>query len=132
MEPDFSNLSAVWKTLKPTGVKAKDYNPTNKPVSCPAYTAGFWEVDPKAALPTLGEVHDFNAQSTTKTMSGGSVSATGAKATSKGGSGKVTGTGSAAQATSTSSTGAAAEGLGRELQGIGAVFAGAMAVLAWL
>jgi len=135
MDPDFANLGAVWKTLKPKGIKANDYHPSNKPVSCPEYTSGVWEVDPKAALPTLGQVHDFKSlPTTTKTTSRGSASATGTKASSRGGAGTsgTTGAMSAAQATAAPSTGAAADGLGRGLDGAGVVLAGAVAVVAWL
>ncbi|KAI8930901.1 hypothetical protein NX059_011916 [Plenodomus lindquistii] len=127
VEPDFSNLSKVWKGLNPTGVKAADYKPTNKAVACPAYTSGFWEVDPKAALPTLGQIHDFNGQSST--TSGSSASPTGSSST---GSGSGSGSGSAGQASATASAGAAPDGLASELKSAGAVFAGAMAFLAWL
>jgi hypothetical protein len=122
VEPDFPNLSAVWATLNPTGVKASDYNPTNSPVACPDYTASAWEVIPTSPLPTLGQKHDFS----------GSPTSAGSSATATGGSGS-SGSGSGGAETSASpSTGAAANGLGKELKGMGAFFAGAMAVFAWL
>lgn len=47
-------LQAQWATLNPTGVQMAQYQPTDPPMACPAYTAGVWEVNPSAALPTLG------------------------------------------------------------------------------
>lgn len=121
MQPDFDNLSAVWKTLNPTGVKAADYNPTNKPVACPAFTAGAWEVDPNSALPTLGQAHTFGAEPT-MASSGGSSTATASQS----------GASNSAGAQATPSTGAAADSLNRELKGVGAAMVGAAAVFAWL
>jgi 1,3-beta-glucanosyltransferase GAS1 len=120
MQPDFNNLSEVWKTLNPTGVKAADYNPTNKPVACPEYTSGFWEVDPNFALPTLGQVHTFGAERTTASSASTTAAGSGSQ------------TSGSAQAGATSSTGAAPDALARELKGAGAAMAGAVAVLAWL
>lgn len=136
VDPDFSNLSAVWKTLKPTGIKANDYHPTGKPVSCPESTAGFWEVDPKAPLPTLGQAHDFKAQpatATTQATSRSSVSVTGTKAPSRGGVGASGSTGpvSTAQATAAPSTGAAAGSLGCGIWAMSFAFAGVVAI-SWL
>jgi hypothetical protein len=115
VDPDFNNLSAVWKTLSPSGVKESDYNPTNQPVACPDYTAGAWEVNPTSALPTLGQQHTFGAQAT----SGSSASAT-----TSGGS-------ASGQASATSSPGAAPESI-KQVKGMGVALAGAMAVFAWL
>lgn len=140
MEPDFSNLSKVWKTLNPTGVKAADYTPTKKPVACPEYTSGFWEVDPKAALPTLGQVHNFHAQQATTTTADG-ASATGSASKADSGSGSDSssksesgsGTETAGQASATTSAGAAPDALAREVKGAGVVVAvGALALMAWL
>jgi hypothetical protein len=54
--PDFNNLQGQWATLTPTGVARSAYTPSNTAPSCPAYTAGAsaWNVDPGAALPTIG------------------------------------------------------------------------------
>lgn len=114
ISPDFPNLSNVWKTLNPTGVKAADYSPTNTPVACPEFTSAVWEVNPTSALPTLGQEHTFGAQ-----------------ATSSGGSPSSTRSGSA-QASSSSSPGAAPESLGRKLKGVGVALTGLMAMIAWL
>jgi 1,3-beta-glucanosyltransferase GAS1 len=56
VQPDFSNLQAQWAAATPTGVNSAKYAATVKTVapSCPAFTAGGWEVDAAAALPTLG------------------------------------------------------------------------------
>lgn len=116
VQPDFDNLAKVWKNLNPTGVKKNEYSPNQSPVECPAFTKGSWEVDPKAALPTLGQVHDFQAgpSSTGAPSSGAQASGT-----------------SSAPAPS-QSQGKAADGLGRELKGKAAVLAGVLAVVAWL
>ncbi|KAF1848845.1 glycoside hydrolase family 72 protein [Cucurbitaria berberidis CBS 394.84] len=123
ISPDFPNLGNVWKTLNPSGVKASNYNPTNKPVACPDFTSGVWEVNPTSALPTLGQVHTFGSQATGTSGSGSS------------GSSKPSGssaTGTAGQASATASPGAAPKSLSRELKGMGAALAGLMAVFAWL
>ncbi|KAH7383771.1 Glucanosyltransferase-domain-containing protein [Pyrenochaeta sp. MPI-SDFR-AT-0127] len=112
--PDFPNLGNVWKTLNPTGIKAADYNPTNKPVACPDFTSVVWEVSPTSALPTLGQEHTFGAQ-----------------ATSPGGSPSATRSG-AGQASPSSSPGAAPGSLSRELKGMGVALTGFMAAVAWL
>ncbi|KAH8723484.1 Glucanosyltransferase-domain-containing protein [Phaeosphaeriaceae sp. PMI808] len=110
VQPDFSNLAKVWKTLSPSGVKASVYNPSLPPPACPALTAGAWEVNPTAPIPSLGQVHNFQTSSTQA----------GAKPTGS-------------QATAPSqSKGAAPDNLGRELKGVGATMVGVMAVLVWL
>ncbi|CAO2650055.1 Nn.00g013470.m01.CDS01 [Neocucurbitaria sp. VM-36] len=117
ISPDFPNLSAVWKTVSPSGVKASAYNPTNKPVACPAFTSSVWEVNPTSALPTLGQEHTFGASPTTGTSGAGA---------------SQTGSGADGQASATASAGAASEGLSRELKGMGAAVGGLVAVFAWL
>ncbi|KAH7412257.1 Glucanosyltransferase-domain-containing protein [Phaeosphaeria sp. MPI-PUGE-AT-0046c] len=112
VQPDFSNLASVWKNLNPTGVKESAYKPDLSPVSCPAFTADKWEVNPTAPLPTLGQVHNFQQGSQTSAASAG-----------------PSGTSSAAPA---GSKGAAPDHLGRELKTTGAVMAGVLAFLAWL
>jgi len=127
VEPDFPNLSAVWATLNPTGVKAADYNPTNSPVVCPDFTTSVWEVNPTSPLPTLGQKHDFNG---TPTSGSFSATATGGSGAEESGS---SGTGSdSAETSAPPSTGAAADALSKELKGMGALLAGVMAVFAWL
>ncbi|KAA8623640.1 13-beta-glucanosyltransferase [Pyrenophora tritici-repentis] len=127
VEPDFGNLSKVWATLSPTGVKASDYSPTQTPVACPAYTSGAWEVNPSSPLPTLGQKHDFNESPTS-----GSFSATPTSGSGTQGGAKESGSGTGAKTSAPASTGAAAGGLGMELKSVGAVFAAVMGVLAWL
>jgi hypothetical protein len=117
VQPDFSNLGNVWKTLNPSGVKASAYNPSQSAVECPAFTAGAWEVNPTAALPTLGQVHSFQQGGASATQSGGSSASP---------------TGSQAAASPSASKGAAPDNLGRDLKGVGAVFAAVLAVFAWL
>ena len=116
VDPDFANLSDVWKTLSPTGVKENAYKPTNSAPECPSATSGVWEVNPTSALPTLGQT--YNAQDATATAS-------------RSGGGSGTASGSTGQA-SASNTGAASNGLSRELTGAGAALVGVMAVFAWL
>lgn len=116
VQPDFDNLAKVWKNLNPTGVKKSEYSLNQSPVDCPAFTKGSWEVDPKAALPTLGQVHDFQA----------GPSSTGAPSSGE----QAAGTSSAPAPSQ--SQGAAADGLGRELKGKAVVLAGVLAVVAWL
>ena len=118
VDPDFANLSNVWKTLSPTGVDESAYNPTNSAPECPPATSGVWEVDPTSALPSLGQT--YVAQVATAAASGsGSAGPSG------------TASGSAGQA-SASSTGGATDGLSRELTGAGAALVAVMAVFAWL
>ncbi|XPS68234.1 hypothetical protein M3J09_000525 [Ascochyta lentis] len=74
VQPDFDNLSNVWKTPLPTGttlqtlsclnrltvasgIQQSDYTPTLSAPACPQYTAGVWEIEPASALPTLGQTH---------------------------------------------------------------------------
>ncbi|KAH3970292.1 1,3-beta-glucanosyltransferase [Parastagonospora nodorum] len=117
VQPDFSNLANVWKTLSPSGVKESAYNPSQAPVSCPAFTAGAWEVNPTAALPTMGQVHNFAS---------GAASSTERAAGATGG---PTGTSTPAPA---GSQGAAADNLGRDLKRSATAAAGVLALLAWL
>jgi len=120
MQPDFGNLAAVWKTVSAAGVKMSAYTNTPTPIACPAYTASKWEVHPEAALPTLGQTHDFAAPqpSGTPSRSGGAPA-------------QQSGTGAAA-ASPTSSQGAAPDNLGRDLKSVGAMLAGVFALFAWL
>ncbi|KAJ4337065.1 hypothetical protein N0V87_004918 [Didymella glomerata] len=118
VQPDFSNLSGVWKTLSPTGVKESAYNPTNSAPECPAQTSGVWDVNPSSPLPTLGQTYDQQAATATASGSGTSKPS----GTASGSAGKA----------SSSSTGAASDGLSRELTGAGAALVAVMAVFAWL
>lgn len=56
--PDFTNLKSRWATLTPSGVALSKYSASAAaitPLPCPASTAGVWNVDPSAPLPTLGQ-----------------------------------------------------------------------------
>lgn len=121
IEPDFPNLSAVWKTLNPTGIKASDYKPTHTSISCPAFTQGAWEVVPTSALPTLGQKHNYDNNPT--------AAASGAKQTPTSG---AKGTASGSGAADPSATGAAADSLGKELKSTAGLLVGVLAVFAWL
>ncbi len=114
--PDFANLSNVWKTLTPTGVKESAYNPTNSAPECPAQTSGVWDVDPSSVLPTLGQTHNAQVATASVTVSGTARP-----------SGTASGTGA-----QPSNTGAATDGLSRELTGMGAALVFLMGVFAWL
>lgn len=122
VDPDFANLSSVWKTLNPTGVKESAYTASNSAPECPDQTSGAWEVNPTSPLPTLGQTYNEQA-----------AAATGSGSGSASGTAKATGSpsGSAGQA-SASSTGAATDGLSRELTGAGAALVAVMAVFAWM
>jgi 1,3-beta-glucanosyltransferase GAS1 len=56
VQPDFDNLKSAWAQITPSGVASSAYAATVKTSapSCPAATATGWNVDPLAALPTLG------------------------------------------------------------------------------
>lgn len=97
VSPDFSNLKSVWATLNPTGVHLSDYSASASkitPLACPAETSGIWDVNPTAALPTIGQTAD--------------ASGTGSSGTT---TSKSTGTASSASSTATSSKGAAPVGI---------------------
>ena len=97
------------------GVKASAYNPTLSAPECPDFTSMFWEVQPTAALPSLGQVYDAQASTTS------------------GPSGTSRATGQASASASASATpGAAAASLSGELKGVGAALAGVMALFVWL
>ena len=98
MSPEFDNLSARWKTLNPTGVKASAYNPTLTPPPCPSFTSSVWEVEPSAALPSIGQTYKAQASEasasasrsgsgpeTTGGQGGSSAAPTGAKGAAAGG-----------------------------------------------
>lgn len=77
--PGFTNLQNVWATLNPTGsVSAAAYTPTLSPLACPTYQAGAWQVDPSAALPTIGGAYAVAAATATTAPS---VAVTSAAAT---------------------------------------------------
>jgi hypothetical protein len=122
IQPDFDNLSKVWKTLTPSGVKASAYTNLPTPVACPDFTSGAWEVYPTAPLPTLGQVHKFGPQTSPAPTSGGGSVPSGTFAA-----------GSGTQAASPAqSKGAAPDNLNRELKGVGAALAGVFAFFIWL
>ena len=110
ISPDFPNLSNVWKTLNPTGVKASAYNPSLTPAACPQFTTGAWEVNPTSPLPSLGQTH--NAQATNPSGTSGTRPS-----------------GSQASGAPASSRGVAPD---REMTGLGATLAGLFAFFAWL
>ena len=121
VQPDFDNLSKVWKSAMPTGVKESAYTPSHSAPACPAVTSGAWEVDPTSALPTLGQT--YNAQAASATSSGAGASGTGKPSTTQsGGASKASG----------SATGAAAEGLRTGLLGAGAGMVAVLGLFAWL
>ncbi|XP_014562179.1 glycoside hydrolase family 72 protein [Bipolaris victoriae FI3] len=124
VQPDFPNLSAVWKTLNPTGIKASDYKPTHTSIACPAFTEGAWEVVPTSALPTIGQKHNYDSSPTSDGSSATQTSGSGAK---QSGSGSGTADTSAPQPTA-----AAADGLSKELKSTGAMLLGVLIVFAWL
>ncbi|KAH8695449.1 putative 1,3-beta-glucanosyltransferase [Talaromyces proteolyticus] len=77
VSPDFSNLKSVWKTLTPTGVKLSDYTASTStitPIACPASTSGGWDLNPSAALPTLGQTATLHASGSTGASGSGSSS----------------------------------------------------------
>lgn len=119
VQPDFDNLSKVWKTLNPTGVKASAYKPTLSAPACPDFTSMFWEVQPTAALPSLGQV--YNAQPSTTSGPSGTSRATGQAPAS-----------ASASAPASATPGAAAASLRGEFKGMGAALAGVMALFVWL
>ncbi|KAJ5047164.1 uncharacterized protein L3040_003006 [Drepanopeziza brunnea f. sp. 'multigermtubi'] len=53
MQPDFDNLSRVWKSITPTGVSEGSYTPSLVAPACPSATGG-WIVDGDVPLPRLG------------------------------------------------------------------------------
>lgn len=124
VEPDFPNLSAVWKTLNPTGIKASDYRPTQTSIACPAFTKGAWEVVPTSVLPTLGQKHNYDNNPT-------SASSGATQTPTSGGKGTASGSG-AADPAATNSAGAATDGLGKELKSTAALLVGVFGVFAWL
>lgn len=94
--PDFSNLKAVWATVKPQGVALSDYSASASnitPVPCPASTSGGWEVNPTSSLPSLGQT--FGQAGSTggsgSSASGSGASATGATSSKGGASGHTFG-----------------------------------------
>jgi hypothetical protein len=55
LQPEFDNLQSRFATLTPPGVPLSEYSnqiSTITPPPCPASTAGAWEVDPSAPLPS--------------------------------------------------------------------------------
>lgn len=114
VQPDFSNLQAVWKTNNPTGTAKASYTPKITAPACPKSTAGGWLLDGDVALPTLNQV--FTASVTNKPSGAG-----------KNQSPDPTGT---ATAEPTGTNGAVA--VGRELSGVTGALAAVMAGFAVL
>ena len=72
--PDFANLQSQWATLTPTGTPLSLYTASSSPLpACPSSTSGAWEVNPSAALPSVGQ---------SGTSAPASATPTGASATS--------------------------------------------------
>lgn len=72
VQPDFSNLQAVWKTLTPTGTPSSKYTPSVTAPACPLYTSGGWQVDGDVSLPTINQKLIIHAtvKSTSATATG--------------------------------------------------------------
>ncbi|KAF2704688.1 1,3-beta-glucanosyltransferase gel3 precursor [Pleomassaria siparia CBS 279.74] len=88
LQPEWGNLSKVWAAAKPSGVSEAAYKPSLTAPACPEMTAGTWNVDGAAALPTLGQT--FEAQATnapTVSSSGAAPTGTQAQASPSGTSG---------------------------------------------
>ncbi|CAK7217053.1 hypothetical protein SBRCBS47491_003031 [Sporothrix bragantina] len=145
MTPDFANLKSQWATLNPTGVSKSDYDSkTISTRSCPASTAGGWEVDGNVAIPTLGPAglsSAANAPSGTFAMptnQGNAATTTASKATGTGGtspSGTASGTaaGSSESAKSSATSLKSLSVFNREFTAAGAALVGVMMVFTlWL
>jgi hypothetical protein len=99
VQPDFSNLQAVWKTLTPTGTPSSKYTPSVTTIACPASTVDGWLVDGDVNIPRQNDVLTIHATLTSSnTNSPPSTTATNvpstttpaAAATSTGGAGTLT------------------------------------------
>lgn len=112
ISPDFANLSNQWKTLKPTGVKMSNYNPSLTPPPCPAYTSGVWEVNGGVALPSVGQTFDAGVKSSITAGTAGASQ-------------------TIAQASQSSPTGAAPGNPIREVQGMGMGLLGLLLGFFW-
>lgn len=55
VQPDFSNLQAVWKTNNPKGTAKAAYTPKLTAPACPKSTAGGWLLDGDVPLPTINQ-----------------------------------------------------------------------------
>ncbi|CAK7223570.1 hypothetical protein SCUCBS95973_005223 [Sporothrix curviconia] len=147
--PDFANLKSQWATLSPTGVKSADYNTkTISTRSCPASTAGGWEVDGNVAIPTLGSAglsSAANAPSGTFAITAAATnqgdvtttSNTKATGTATGGGSSSSGTASGAGASASAKSSAASlkslSVFNREFTAAGAALVGVMMVFTlWL
>jgi hypothetical protein len=88
VSPDFTNLQNQWSTLNPTGTPRSLYSPSLTPSACPSSTAGGWQVNGNAPLPTLNQALDLSegASETTSgaVATGPSASATTTKASASG------------------------------------------------
>ncbi|KAK2739240.1 hypothetical protein FQN55_009520 [Onygenales sp. PD_40] len=86
ISPDFPNLKSRFATLSPSGVALSDYSKDASKTTvppCPAPTAGGWEIDPSAKLPSINQVagtapkttEPGDAKPTGSATSGGAASA---------------------------------------------------------
>lgn len=55
VQPDFSNLQNVWKTLHPKGPVSSEYTAVRTSIACPEFTSGGWQVSGDVPLPTLNQ-----------------------------------------------------------------------------
>jgi hypothetical protein len=69
VQPDFSNLQAVWKTNNPKGTSKAAYTPKLTAPACPKSTAGGWLLNGDVALPTINQV--FTPSATNKPTDAG-------------------------------------------------------------
>ncbi|KAK3673332.1 hypothetical protein LTR78_006878 [Recurvomyces mirabilis] len=106
ISPDFDNLSKAWATASPSGVQMNNYNPSNSPPACPAYTSGLWEVSSNQPLPTLGQGADYQQPSHSSTSGASSMAGSSSKSGSASAS-RTSGATAASGAASGSSTAAA-------------------------
>lgn len=100
ISPDFENLKTAWSAVSPSSTPLSVYSTQAASLStpsCPASTAGTWDVNGNPALPTVGQ--EFTPSSVPT-----SVATTGVPAHSSGASGSGSGaTGTAAAAATTTS-----------------------------
>jgi 1,3-beta-glucanosyltransferase GAS1 len=126
VQPDFSNLQAVWKTLNPKGTPKAAYKPDITAPACPKSTAGGWLLDGDVPLPTLNQV--FTAALTGKPTVTSSISSpTGSGKDQTPGSSGTSGGSPSTTTGSKSPTGTnAAIAVGRDLSGVSGALAAVM------
>lgn len=76
VQPDFSNLANVWKTLTPKGVPSSEYTPDVTAPACPTYEKGGWQVDGDVPLPTINQELTIVATIVVSSTSAGTATAT--------------------------------------------------------